>query len=167
MKLTIIKVTADGEQCSIEYNVSGDEVKLHRAGKQHLREALAPAFDLIDARLLEMNKRIMAANYLVTKLTPEARFAVNNVMDVLHGRSSGPATEEILEASRREVAEARARGEAPDTEAVPGPNGEITGKRRLKQREPVAQGAAGGPEAEVVSLEGLKARLQESPIEAQ
>ena len=164
MKLTIIKVTADGEQCSIEYNVSGDEVKLHRAGKQHLREALAPAFDLIDARLLEMNKRIMAANYLVTKLTPEARFAVNNVMDVLHGRSAGPATEEILEQSRAEVAAARARGEAEGTEAVPGPNGEITGKRRPK-REPVSQGAKDGPEGETVSLDDLKARLQDLPVE--
>lgn len=167
MKLTIIKVTADGEQCSIEYNIGGDEVKAHRAGKQHLREALAPAFDLIDARLLEMNKRIMAANYLVTKLTPEARFAVNNVMDVLHGRSAGPATEEILEASRKEVADARAKGEGPGTEAVVGPQGEITGKRRPIKKEPIAQGAEGGPQGEVVSLDALKAQLSDLPLEAQ
>jgi hypothetical protein len=165
MKITVIKVTADGEQLSAEYNVSGDEMKLHKAGKQHLREALSPLFDLVDARLLEMNKRIMAANYLVTKLSPDARLAVNNVMDVLHGRSSGPATEAILEASRAEVEAARAKGADPaTTEPVLDAQGGPTGRRRRK--EPIAQGAEGGPEAVNVNLDDLKARLAESPVEA-
>lgn len=160
MKLTIIKVTADGEQCSVECQIGGDELKLHKAGKVHLREVLSPAFDLLDARLLEMNKRIMAANYLVNKLTPEARLAIDNVMDVLHGRTAGPAVEKVLEASRAEVEAARKRGEEQGEE-VKTPEGLPTGKRRRKVSEPLAQGSADGPQGEVVNLEDLKTRLEE------
>jgi hypothetical protein len=166
MKVTVIKVTADGEQLSVEHNFSGDELKLHRAGKQHLREAFSPGFDLIDARLLEMNKRIMAANYLVQKLSPEARFAVDNVMDILHGRTAGPAVESVLDASRKEIAEARAKGEGPGTEAVVDAEGKPTGRRR-KKAEPVAQGREDGPEAEAISLDDLMGRLSDAPLEAE
>jgi len=162
MKFTVIKVSADGEQVSVEWVLGEKDIMAHRDGKRHLRETLAPMFDAVDARLLEMNKRIMASNYLVQKLSPEARFAVNNVMDVLHGRTTGPAVEKILEASRAEVEAARAKGEAG--EEVKGPNGEITGRRRPKSKpgpEPVAQGYEGGPQGEPVSLEGLAKRLEE------
>ena len=161
MKVTIIKVSADGEQCSIEYNLGEKALQAHREGRRHLREELAPAFDLLDARLLEMNKRIMAANYLVQKLPAVARFAVNNVMDVLHGKTSGPAVEEVLEASRAEVAAARAKGEGG--EPVPGQ----PERRRPRITEPVAQGAKEGPEGERISLDDLRARLQDAPVEAE
>jgi len=161
MKVGIIKVSADGEQCSIEYNLGEKALQAHREGRRHLREELAPAFDLLDARLLEMNKRIMASNYLVQKLPAEARFAVNNVMDVLHGKTSGPAVEEVLEASRAEVAAARAKGEGG--EPVPG---QPDRRRRPRITEPVAQGAKEGPEGERISLDDLRARLQDAPVEA-
>jgi len=112
VKVTIIKMVADGEQLSVEWPIPTDWIKLHQQGKMHLADSLRPAFDLIDARLMEMNKRIMAGNYLIQKLPPDAHFAVSNLMDVLHGKASGPAVEAILKERQAELEAAQARAEA-------------------------------------------------------
>ena len=114
-KISIFKTTADGEQVNIELDVSPEHLKqmeprvVKRPGApdeivpgKTLREIFAPQFQLADDRLLEMNKRIMASNVLVKKLTPEQQYAVTNVLEVLHGRSSGPAPDQILNEARRE-----------------------------------------------------------------
>lgn len=118
MKFTIIKVSADGEQISAEVHLDKDMLNLHRGQlnkgsvvRVHLREQLAPLFDLVDARLLEMNHRVMASNYLIQKLPPEAMIAVSNVMDVLHGKTPGPAVEAIVDQAKAEVAAQREKGE--------------------------------------------------------
>lgn len=118
MKFTVIKVTADGEQISAEVHLDKDMMNLHRGVQAkgqlvrvHLREQLAPVFDLMDARLLEMNHRVMASNYLIQRLSPEAHLAVTNVMDVLHGKTPGPQVEELVEQAKKEALAARQKGE--------------------------------------------------------
>lgn len=114
-KISIFKTTADGEQVNVELELTQDHIKqmqptvVKRLGEpdeirpgKTLREIFEPHFRLVDDRLLEMNTRIMASNVLVKKLPPDAQYAVTNIFEVLHGRSSGPAPAEILEEARRE-----------------------------------------------------------------
>lgn len=116
MRISWIKVLADGEQGSVEWNLGEKDIQAHREGKRHLQETLAPMFDLIDARLLTMNKRIMASNYLLKKLPADAQFAVNNVMDVMHGKADGPPVEAILKEREAEMEAARAQAERKQVE---------------------------------------------------
>ena len=111
MKITIHKVTADGEQVSVEVPLTSDMLRLAQRGEVTLRTYLTPILELMDDRLLEMNKRIIASNYLTKKLPVDAQVALHNVLDVLHGKSSGPATEEVLEAARREYDEQKRKAE--------------------------------------------------------
>ena len=135
MKVVIHKVSADGEQVSIEVPVDRTVVDQHVAHKTHLRESpfIAAAFDLIDARLLEMNKRIMASNVLVRKLPADAQFALNNVLDVLHGKAGGPATEEILAQAKAEAEAQQVEMERLAAEEVNG--AQQGGSRRKKVTE--------------------------------
>ena len=79
-KINIIKVTADGEQTSIEGGFTPE-------GDKSMLEQLMPYYQLCDDRLFEMNTRILASNELVRRLSPDAQMAVHNVMEVLMGQA--------------------------------------------------------------------------------
>lgn len=88
IKLGIIRVTAEGEQCNIEAEVSPNDIVVPE-GKtfdEALHDTMAPYFKLLDDRLWEMNCRIMASNELDRSLEPEARMAVRHVCEVLMGQ---------------------------------------------------------------------------------
>lgn len=108
VKMTIIKHTADGEQLSIEAEV-GPEFIPSEGG---LRGYLDPYFRLMDDRLMELNKRIIASNYMVKKLPTEAQMAMHNIMDVLHGHKPGPAIEEIIVEAADDLEKRRVQAEA-------------------------------------------------------
>ncbi len=115
-KISIFKTTADGEQVNVEIDLTAEHLKQmepRKAGDniipgKSLRQIFEPCFRLVDDRLFEMNERIMASNVMVKKLPVEGQMAIHNIMEVLHGRSQGPAPAEILEEARRERAAAEA-----------------------------------------------------------
>jgi hypothetical protein len=133
-KISIFKTTADGEQVNVEIELTQEHLKQMEPtvrkyspgpGKpveteivpgKSLRDLFGPCFQLVDDRLLEMNNRIMASNVLVKKLSPEGRYAVTNIMEVLTGRSRGPAPEEILRAEKAEREAAQAALETAKTD---------------------------------------------------
>ena len=80
-KINIIKITADGEQTSIE----GEFEPLR--SEESMLEQLMPYYQLCDDRLFEMNLRILASNELVRRLTPDAQMAIHQVMEVLMGQA--------------------------------------------------------------------------------
>ena len=94
-KINIIKITADGEQTSIEgeFAPEGDYQVKHFDGTieikkgQPMLEQLLPYYQLCDDRLFEMNLRILASNELVRRLTPDAQMAIHQVMEVLMGQA--------------------------------------------------------------------------------
>ena len=91
-RLHIIKTTAEGEQTSIESDfneVSPVELK-------HF-------YKIVDDRLWEMNKRVIAANYLCKKLPAEAQMAIHNMIEVLHGMKPGPSIELIVQEATEEM----------------------------------------------------------------
>lgn len=112
-KISIFKSSADGEQVNIELELRKDHYEKLAIGES-LREQLEPYFRLVDDRLLEMNKRIIASNMLVKQLPVDAQMAVTNVMDVLHGRSMGPPPVKVVDESKREYDEAKANLEAAE-----------------------------------------------------
>ncbi len=103
-KLTISKVTADGEQTLIEEEIGAGD-----------KSVLSAYYKIVDDRLWEMNKRVIAANYLCKKLPAEAQMAIHNMMDVLHGRKPGPSIELIVQEATEEMLKQReAADEAAD-----------------------------------------------------
>ncbi len=94
-KISIIKITADGEQTSIEgefepekdYQVKQIDGTIETTKGRPMLEQLMPYYQLCDDRLFEMNSRILASNELVRRLTPDAQMAVHNVMEVLMGQA--------------------------------------------------------------------------------
>ncbi len=116
-KINIIKITADGEQTSIEgeFTPEGDYQVKHPDGTieikkgQPMLEQLMPYYQLCDDRLFEMNTRILASNELVRRLTPEAQMAVHHVMEVLMGQAPKSDINKIVkegqERRQKELAE--------------------------------------------------------------
>ncbi len=97
-KLNIIKVTADGEQCSIDVEVSPESIP-RRLGKSHYEDLVAhvaPYYKLMDERLLEMNERILGSNELVRRLPPEAQVAMHHALDVLMGRAPKSEIDQLV-----------------------------------------------------------------------
>ena len=94
-KINIIKVTADGEQTSIEgefepskdYQVKLPDGTIEARKGQPMLEQLLPYYQLCDDRLFEMNTRILASNELVRRLPPDAQMAVHHAMEVLMGQA--------------------------------------------------------------------------------
>ncbi len=94
-KINIIKITADGEQTSIEgefepkkdYQVKHFDGTIEIKKGQPMLEQLMPYYQLCDDRLFEMNTRILASNELVRRLSPDAQMAIHNVMEVLMGQA--------------------------------------------------------------------------------
>ena len=76
MRLVIAKATAEGEQFNVEFDLP------EGLDPSQIR----PVLEFLDARLLEMNLRIINANKKVRSLGPDAQMAVHEVMDVLYGR---------------------------------------------------------------------------------
>ena len=101
-KINIIKITADGEQTSIEGEFTPE-------GDKSMLEQLNPYYQLCDDRLFEMNTRILASNELVRRLTPDAQMAVHNVMEVLMGQAPKSDINKIVkegqERRQKELAE--------------------------------------------------------------
>ena len=85
-KINIIKITADGEQTSIEGEFEPQWDPKTESYRPMLPQ-LMPYYELCDDRLFEMNNRILASNELVRRLTPDAQMAVHNVMEVLMGQA--------------------------------------------------------------------------------
>lgn len=123
-KITIIQVTADGEQVSVDYNMdkhdydrllpkrrSVADAKMPHGYRDEIvpgetiRQILDPYFKLMDERRFEINKRVQAANYYqkqLSKLSPEAHQMVTEIWEILHGRRQGPALDAVLEQDKLE-----------------------------------------------------------------
>lgn len=141
-EITIIQVTADGEQVSVKYNmdkrdyermlpyktrqvVEGKVVEGIAPGET-VRQILEPYFKLADERRYEINKRVQAANYYqrkLAKLSPEAFQMVNEIWEILHGRRPEQALDDVLEQDRleREKAIAEMRANQQKTGQQPQP----------------------------------------------
>ena len=86
MKVSVFRVSAEGEQVNVELHVPDKVLMLAREGHPDaLDQYLAPAFRVVDARLIEMNRRIIAAKAVVSQYSPEVRAAVSEVVDIIHG----------------------------------------------------------------------------------
>ena len=117
-KINIIKITADGEQTSIEGDFTPEKDQtavMHPSGQKEtikglpMLEQLMPYYQLCDDRLFEMNTRILASNELVRRLTPDAQVAVHHVMEVLMGQAPKSDIDKIVkegqERRQKELAE--------------------------------------------------------------
>ncbi len=116
-KINIIKITADGEQTSIEgefepvlpYQVKDIKGEVSTVKGEPMLNQLAPYFQLLDDRLFEMNTRVLASNELVRRLTPDAQMAVHHVMEVLMGQAPKSDINKIVkegqERRQKELAE--------------------------------------------------------------
>lgn len=94
MKVKIVKSVAESEVVEVELNGSATLI----------RQELPVAYEIVDARLLVMNKRVIEANDRHKKLfktSPEAYRAVIEIFEVLTGRRApgpvGPQPEPEVE----------------------------------------------------------------------
>ena len=108
VKIGMHKTSAEGEMLTIEVDMDRNHYDALKHGVR-LRDQLEPYFQLLDDRLLEMNNRIIASNYMVKKLPVEAQMAIHNVIDVLYGRTAGPPADAILKEAHEEVERAKER----------------------------------------------------------
>ena len=88
MKIIVNKMVGEGEQFAIEVNINDDT--LAKLGVGWAQASLAPALALVDARLLDLNTRLLNANRMAQTLTPEANAAMRQCVDILWGRQSPP-----------------------------------------------------------------------------
>ena len=88
MKIIVNKMVGEGEQFAIEVNINDDT--LAKSGVEWAQARLAPALALVDARLLELNTRLLNANRMAQTLTPEANAAMRQCVDILWGRQTPP-----------------------------------------------------------------------------
>ncbi len=102
VKVGIIKMSAEGEQVSVEGDI--DTAELTITGEQ-LRVEFAPFFDLIDDRLREMNERVIASNHLVKRLPADAQMAIHQAIDMLYGKAPREAVHQHFEAAKKEAEE--------------------------------------------------------------
>ena len=70
---------------------------------------------IVDDRLFEMNRRVMLANELVRKQTPDVQFIVHSVLEGMHGvlyrghQTPPPeVTQEVVDKVTKDAAEAQA-----------------------------------------------------------
>ena len=88
MKIIVNKMVGEGEQFAIEVNINDDVLK--KEGVEGAQTRLSPALALVDARLLELNTRLLNANRIAQTLTPEANAAMRQCVDILWGRQTPP-----------------------------------------------------------------------------
>lgn len=93
IKLNVIKVTADGEQLSIEAEFNHNEV----GPETDLLNLLTPYFKLADDRMFEMNKRIISSGWMAKRLTPEEQMHLHEVIEMLHGRKPSSVVDEMYQ----------------------------------------------------------------------
>lgn len=93
VKINIIKVTADGEQLSIDADISPNEIR----GDIDLLPQLKPYFKLADDRMFEMNKRIISSGWMAKRLTPEEQMHLHEVIEMLHGRKPASVVDEMYQ----------------------------------------------------------------------
>lgn len=82
MKVTVVKNVFNGEQVSVELD--------HADVGRRLEESLARAYAVVDARLIEMNRRVMeGSHYLraIAKHYPWLYAGITRVVDVLGGQA--------------------------------------------------------------------------------
>lgn len=97
VKLNVIKGTADGEQVSIDAEIGGLDLS------KPLLEQLHPYFQLMDDRMLEMNKRIIASKWMAKRLTPTEQMHLHEVIEMLHGRKPASIVEQMYQEATEEV----------------------------------------------------------------
>ena len=88
MKVTVACMVGVGENLQCEVEV--DEVILKQARKgdfQGLDNFLKPAYRVLDARRWELNRRLIQGHQLAQKLPPQVTMALQETLDVLHGRA--------------------------------------------------------------------------------
>lgn len=98
MKFTAIKVTADGEQISIEGEIDAS------LGKS-LFDQVQPYLQMMDDRLFNMNQRVIGSNYLVKALPAEEQMAVHRIFEHLHGQRPQKEVNEVYDRSKANDAE--------------------------------------------------------------
>lgn len=108
MKVSVFRQTADGEQVNVELQVP-DKIRMGaQAGDLASLDAfLLPAFRVVDARLIEMNRRIVAAKAIVATYPAEVRMKVNEVVNIILGNVPQAEMERLLK-------DAEAKGAAVD-----------------------------------------------------
>ncbi len=130
-KINIIKITADGEQTSIEGDFTPEKDQtavMHPSGQKEtikgrpMLEQLMPYYQLCDDRLFEMNLRILASNELVRRLSPDAQMAIHNVMEVLMGQAPKSDIAKIVKEGQErrqvELAELSEKGKSKKVEKL-------------------------------------------------
>jgi hypothetical protein len=86
-KVVITKLTAEGEQLSLEVANVPKEIEHAFAKDRHaLHTWMSPYFQLVDDRLREMNVRVAAQNVMLRKLGPEVQLVVRQLHDILYGQ---------------------------------------------------------------------------------
>lgn len=91
-KIIIAKMAGEGEQWNIELEIpkrvlDPDSKESAATKALRLQAFVDPVVQVMDARMLEMNRRILDAMTYAKTLTPEAQMAVNLVFDIMGGRA--------------------------------------------------------------------------------
>ena len=137
MKVTIAKVTAgDGEQIQVEVQVPSEAIKIGQRDGEYsaVLEHMSAAYAIVDARLAEMNRRVVATNILSQKLVkdhPEAFIAFRQCIAALTGQMD-PAERDAVLAAQRQVQEEMAKKAVADEVAVVQENLRKSGETDVK-----------------------------------
>lgn len=108
MKVSIFRQTADGEQVNVEMQVSDGVRRNAEEGKtDQLDRQMAVGFHVVDRRLIEMNRRIVAAKAIVATYPADVRMKVNEVVNIILGNVPQAELERLLK-------EAQEKGQAVD-----------------------------------------------------
>lgn len=119
MKVTLSKMSAEGESLMIEETVPSDILKYARQDEgRSLAAYLTPVFNLADLRLKEMNRRILEAKGVMASFDADTRMKVMQIIDILYGGVPSQTIEKI-------VKEAQQENVPTDREEVPHGRGEI------------------------------------------
>ena len=99
VKFGIIRVTADGEQCNLEFDASREDVQVKPGETFYdaLSRETAPFFKLMDDRQFEMNCRILASNELAKRLEPKAQQAIHVALEHLMGQAPKTSIDKLVE----------------------------------------------------------------------
>ena len=103
MKFSAIKVTADGEQLSVEGDID--------PSLGSLAAQVQPYLQMMDDRLFSMNKRVIGSNYLVKQLPAEVQMAVHRVFETLHGQRPQKEVNDAYDQSKADEAALRDKAE--------------------------------------------------------
>ena len=89
MKIAIQKLVGDlGETWMVEIPVTND-ILHSKDPVVGIKASAAAALRVMDDRLYDLNKRLLAGNAQAQKLTPEAKLALGQVIEIMYGRRQG------------------------------------------------------------------------------